>query len=624
VDIITIDFETYYDKQFSLSKITTEEYVRSPQFEVIGVSIKVNDGEAVWLSGTFNVLKTYMHKNYDWENSAVLAHNAMFDGAILSWLFDIHPKLWIDTLCMARALHGVEVSGSLKRVAEMYEIGEKGDEVVNALGKRLADFSEGELSRYGDYCINDVELTHKLFSIFMDMGFPKLEIRVINMTLRMFIDPTLRLDFGRLEEHIDLLKEAKDTLLQECGIEKEELMSNNKFADALRKLEVDPPMKTSLRTGKEAYAFAKSDEGFKALQEHEDPKVQALVAARIGLKSTLEETRTERFIGIGTRGALPVPIKYYAAHTGRWGGMDKVNLQNLPSRGDNAKVLKSCITAPEGYTLVESDSAQIEARVLAWLAGQTDLVQAFERGEDVYKKMASSIYGKKEGLVSADERFIGKTTILGAGYGMGAVRFREQLKTFGVDVSEEECRRIIRVYRETSGSITALWREAQNALISMYQGENVPLGRGKVLRLQHGENAIRLPSGLLMRYDDLEAEEGDKGLQFSYKTRRGRVNIYGGKVIENVCQGIARCVMAEQMLRISKRYRVLLTVHDSVICCVKDSEVDEAASYVAECMQYVPQWAEGLPVRGDVEVGKDYGNCKAWIPPQNLLGRSVA
>ena len=229
MDIITIDFETYYDKQFSLSKITTEEYVRSPQFEVIGVSIKVNDGEAVWLSGAFNVLKTYMHKNYDWENSAVLAHNAMFDGAILSWLFDIHPKLWIDTLCMARALHGVEVSGSLKRVAEMYEIGEKGDEVVNALGKRLADFSEGELSRYGDYCINDVELTHKLFSIFMDMGFPKLEIRVINMTLRMFIDPTLRLDFGRLEEHIDLLKEAKDTLLQECGIEKEELMSNNKF-----------------------------------------------------------------------------------------------------------------------------------------------------------------------------------------------------------------------------------------------------------------------------------------------------------------------------------------------------------------------------------------------------------
>ena len=624
MDIITLDFETYYDKQFSLSKLTTEEYIRSPEFEVIGLSVKVNDGETAWLSGGFNELKTYMQDNYDWENSAVLAHNTMFDGAILSWVFDIHPKLWLDTLCMARALHGVEVSGSLKRVAEMYQIGEKGDEVVNALGKRLADFSEVELSRYGDYCINDVELTHKLFNIFMRKGFPKNELRVVDMTLRMFIDPMLELDLDRLEEHLDLLQEAKETLLQECGIEKEELMSNNKFADALRKLEVEPPMKISLRTGKEAYAFAKSDEGFKALQEHENPKVQVLVAARIGLKSTLEETRTDRFIGIGTRGTLPVPIKYYAAHTGRWGGSDKVNLQNLPSRGDNAKVLKSCITAPEGYTLVESDSAQIEARVLAWLAGQTDLVQAFERGEDVYKKMASSIYGKKEGLVSADERFIGKTTILGAGYGMGAVRFREQLKTFGVDVSEEECKRIIKVYRETNGSITALWRQAQTALSNMYQGENTVIGKQGVLGVVHQENALRLPSGLLMRYEDLDAKEGEKGLQFSYKTRRGRVNIYGGKVTENVCQGIARCVMAEQMLRISKRYRVLLTVHDSVICCVKDSEVDEAAAYVAECMRYVPKWAEGLPVCGDVEVGKDYGNCKAWIPSQNLLGRSVA
>ena len=322
MDIITLDFETYYDKQFSLSKLTTEEYIRSPEFEVIGLSVKVNDGETAWLSGGFNELKTYMQDNYDWENSAVLAHNTMFDGAILSWVFDIHPKLWLDTLCMARALHGVEVSGSLKRVAEMYQIGEKGDEVVNALGKRLADFSEVELSRYGDYCINDVELTHKLFNIFMRKGFPKNELRVVDMTLRMFIDPMLELDLDRLEEHLDLLQEAKETLLQECGIEKEELMSNNKFADALRKLEVEPPMKISLRTGKEAYAFAKSDEGFKALQEHENPKVQVLVAARIGLKSTLEETRTDRFIGIGTRGTLPVPIKYYAAHTGRWGGSD--------------------------------------------------------------------------------------------------------------------------------------------------------------------------------------------------------------------------------------------------------------------------------------------------------------
>ena len=621
MNIITIDFETYYDKQFSLSKLTTEQYVRSPEFEVIGLSVKVNAGETDWISGPFNAVKEYLHDNYDWENSAVLAHNTMFDGAILSWLFDIHPKLYLDTLCMGRALHGTEVGGSLKYLADMYEIGEKGNEVGNAIGKRRRDFTEDELERYGDYCIQDVELTYQLFEIFLKV-FPKKELKVIDMTLRMFIDPVLELDVGKLEDHLDTLQEQKEHLLAECGIAKEELMSNPKFAKALEALGVVPPMKTSLRTGKEAFAFAKSDEGFKALQEHDDARVQALVAARIGLKSTLEETRTERFIDIGIRGTLPVPIRYYAAHTGRFGGSDKINLQNLPSRGPNAKVLKACICAPKGYTLIEADSAQIEARVLAWLAGQVDLVRAFEKGEDVYKKMAATIYNKKEEDITPAERFIGKTTILGAGYGMGAAKFRDQLKGMGVEVTkidEEECKRIIRVYRSANGGISQLWRDAQNALMGMYQGERYGVGKAGVLKVLPEVNGIRLPSGLIMRYDDLKAEDGEMGVQFSYKTRRGRVNIYGGKVIENVCQGIARCVMTDQMLLISKRYPILLTVHDSVVCCVPDSEVDEAAAYVGECMRHTPDWAQGLPVRGDVETGKTYGECTEWVNPHGHL-----
>ena len=478
MDIITVDFETYYSKKFSLTKLTTEQYVRSPEFEVIGVAVKVNDGDTVWLSGAFDDLKSYLQNNYEWEKSAVLAHNTMFDGAILSWLFDIHPKLYLDTLCMARGLHGVESSASLKNLSEMYGVGEKGTEIVNALDKRREDFSDAELERYGDYCVNDVELTYKLFDIFMTKrGFPRKEIPVIDLTLRMFIEPLLELDTLKLYDHLDALKEQKETLLEECGVAKEELMSNPKFAKGLEELGVIPPMKISSRTGKETFAFAKSDEAFKALQEHENPKVQALVAARIGLKSTLEETRTERFLDIGLRGKLPVPIKYYAAHTGRWGGSDKVNLQNLPSRGPNAKVLKSCICAPEGYTLVESDSAQIEARVLAWLAEQQDLVDAFTNGEDVYKKMAGSIYGKKPEDVTKEERFVGKTTILGAGYGMGAVRFREQLKTFGVEVSEEESSRIISIYRSTNYAIKALWRQANDAISLMYVDNPAEIGK---------------------------------------------------------------------------------------------------------------------------------------------------
>ena len=267
MDIITVDFETYYDKEFSLSKLTTEQYVRSPDFEVIGLGVKVNNEETVWLSGGHNELKTYLHANYDWKNSAVLAHNTLFDGAILSWVFGIQPKLWLDTLCIARALHGVEVGGSLKSLAQMYEVGEKGDEVIHALGKHRDGFSEAELERYGDYCIQDVELSYRLFNIFMgNKKFPKKELKVIDMTLRMFIDPVLELDIDKLAGHLDSLQNQKDRLLEECGIGKDELMSNPKFAKALQALDVIPPTKTSLRTGKETFAFAKSDEGFKALQ----------------------------------------------------------------------------------------------------------------------------------------------------------------------------------------------------------------------------------------------------------------------------------------------------------------------------------------------------------------------
>ena len=622
MDIITVDFETYYSKTFGFKKLTTEQYVRSPDFEVIGVAVKVNDGDTEWLSGGFDDLKTYLQNQYDWTNSAILAHNTLFDGAILNWLFGIRGRVYFDTLSMGRAIHGVDAGGSLKALSDMYGIGQKGDEVLKAEGKRRGDFTEEELAEYGDYCINDVDLTYKLFDIFMKKRkFPIIELKVIDMTLRMFIEPKLELDVTKLDSHLESLKEQKEKLLLESGVELQNLMSNNKFAELLRNAGVEPPTKTSARTGKETYAFAKTDEGFKALQEHEDIEVQTLVGARLGLKSTLEETRTERFLDIATRGKqMPVPIKYYAAHTGRWGGSDKVNLQNLPSRGPNAKVLKSCIRVPEGHTLIQADSAQIEARVLAWLAEQNDLVQAFERGEDVYKIMAASIYKTKVEKVTPEQRFIGKTTILGAGYGMGAVRFREQLKTFGVEVDEKECRRIVGVYRSANSKITKLWRTANTALGCLHGNATLTLGKKGVLKLLPKENAIQLPSGLNMYYAKLKMELDEDGRgQYSYKTRMGYIKIYGGKVTENVCQAIARCVMAEQMLEIQKKYRVLLTVHDSVVCCVPDEQVTEACNYIASCMAFVPKWASGLPVCGDVEIGNNYGECIEWTRKQHGL-----
>ena len=608
MDLITVDFETYYSKDFSLSKMTTEEYIRSPYFQVIGVGVKVNNGGTEWASGTHEQLKEYLDE-FDWDNAMVLAHNTMFDGAILSWIFDIHPRVYADTLCMGRAIHGVEVGGSLKALTERYGIGEKGTEVVNAMGLRLEDFPEDQLDRYGDYCVNDVELTYKLFTI-MGKNFPKQELKLIDLTLRMFIEPVLELDLGLLEMHLEDVKDRKEKLLTQAGVEKEELMSNQKFAELLKEHGVEPPTKISPTTGKETLAFAKSDEDFKALAEHENDTVQALVAARLGTKSTLEETRTQRFIDIAKRGKLPVPVRYYAAHTGRWGGDDKINLQNLPSRGPNAKKLKSSIVAPDGHMIIDADSAQIEARVLAWLAGQDDLVDAFAKGEDVYVKMASKIYGKPEDQIEKQERFVGKTTILGAGYGMGAVKFKDQLKVFGTDMELDEARRVISIYRQANDKISQLWRDAQTMLAHLSRGDAFNFGKDGVLTVVPAATAIRLPSNLLMRYDDLRAEQTDKGYQYDYKTRRGRNYIYGGKVVENVCQAIARCIIGEQMLKISKRYNVVLTVHDSIACCVPEDEVAEAQGYIEQCMRWTPEWAEGLPINCESGVGKSYGECE--------------
>jgi DNA polymerase I-like protein with 3'-5' exonuclease and polymerase domains len=606
--IITLDFETYYDKAFSLTKLTTEEYIRDDRFEVIGVAVAVNNEQPEWFSGTQADTKAFL-KKFDWENALALAHNMQFDGAILNWHFGIKPKGYLDTLCMARAVHGVDAGGSLKALAERYQIGVKGTEVLDALGKRRVEFASDELDAYGRYCRNDVAITYDLFNI-LAKTFPTKELKVIDTTLKMFIQPSLVLDKTMLEEHLENVKNLKAKLLDTAQADIDDLMSSDRFAELLKALGVVPPTKVSARTGKEAWAFAKTDEEFKALLEHTDPRVQALVSARLGNKTTLEETRTQRFIDISSRGLLPVPIKYYAAHTGRWGGDDKINLQNLPSRGNNAGKLKKSIRAPDGYMMIDCDSSQIEARTVAWLAGQDDLVDAFDKGEDVYKIMASAIYGKDVEEISKDERFVGKTTILGAGYGMGAQKFQVQLKTFGVEIEADEANRIIQVYRKTYDKIPELWKQAQKCVEGIVDKKVAPFGAVDAVKFDPIEGGFLLPSGLWQRYDGLERVYDAEGkVQYQYKTRKGAVKIYGGKVVENLCQAIARCVIAEQMLLIGKKYRVVLTVHDAVACLAPTEEVLEAQQYVEECMKTRPAWAQTLPLSCESGVGKSYGEC---------------
>lgn len=631
MEIITLDFETYYSAEYSLTKLTTEEYVRDGRFETIGVAIKHGGMPAMW------VPKPDVEEALaaiDWSNKMVVCQNTAFDGAIMAWRYGINPKVWTDIMGMSRALYPHEKSHSLASQAERAGIGQKGDAVIRALGKRYADFHPVELAEYGEYCINDVDLTYTLFEKYMALGFPLQELKLLDLTLRLFIEPRLVLDGDMLAAHLTDVKERKESLLEQMrdkmleganpdfvhmifsegtdGIKKL-LMSNEKFAEMLRKLGVDPPMKLSPTTGRMTYAFAKTDEAMKTLTDHPDEQVQAIVAARLGHKTTLEETRTERFIGMAHRGLFPVPLRYYGAHSGRWSGQDKVNLQNIPARGVYGGKLKKAIKAPAGNVVIDCDSSQIEARTLAWLAGQYDLVQAFQDKQDVYKIMASRIYGVPTDQVDKTQRQVGKVVILGAGYGVGHVKLRAFLKLqAGVDVSEDEAKSIITAYRQTYNRIPELWDRANKALDALHYGNEMVIDIPGLCKTD--AVGITLPSGLHIQYPGLrrvleERTVGDSRQGWVYTSKALPTKVYGGLVTENICQAIARCVIGEQMLRVQKRYPVVLTVHDAIACIAPIDEANAAQAYVEECMSWRPKWAPDLPLACESGMGESYGDC---------------
>jgi DNA polymerase I-like protein with 3'-5' exonuclease and polymerase domains len=613
---ITLDFETYYSKEFSLSKMTTEAYIRDPQFEVIGFSYKVGNEPAQWVTGSFGEISLALEE-LDIPNSYLICHNMAFDGAILAWRFGITPKYYLDTLSMSRPITGLTVGGSLKALAEKFTDGHKGTEVVNALGKRRGDFDSWDLAKYGDYCNNDVELTWTLYNILKKDNPPK-ELYIQDLMIRMFTDPVLELDRDVLIAHLNSVQDKKAKLMEriDLSIGRDALMSNPQFAEVLKKLGVEPPLKTSLRTNKEAYAFSKTDYEFKALLEHPNTAVQAVVAARLGIKSTLEETRTESFLGISERGALPILLNYWGAHTGRASGGDKMNLQNLPRGG----ALRRSIKVPDGHVLVAVDSAQIEARVVAWLAGQEDLLVDFRNSVDIYSKFASIVYGKPVTKADKVERFVGKTCILGLGYGMGPDKFQGTLKIgqggISVEMDAGEAKQTVTTYRTKYAMIAELWKDAQKALEKMSQGYETTFGIGIELRCT--PEGIHLPNGTMIRYPEL-CKSGDG---YEYKGRYGPVKIYGGKVVENVVQALARIVVFDQMAKIDiemrkndnpsadRRYKVALTVHDEVVCVVPRSAAQWALEFMTTTMSVPPKWCANLPVSCEGDIGNNYADAK--------------
>jgi DNA polymerase bacteriophage-type len=647
--ILVIDFETRWDrKDYTLSKMTTEQYIRDERFKAFGVCMKfLNDEEpAEWVPHDRipDVLKTY-----NWNNTAVLAHNAQFDVAILSWVYGVKPCFVFDSLSMARALRGIEVGNSLAKLADEYGLPPKGNAVHSTDGLlELTPEIEKELA---DYCAHDTYLCEEVFKRLVQ-GYPAKELRLIDMTLKMFTNPVLDLDKEMLSEAIKEERTKRHALLNKLGIEETALASNQQFADVLQSMGVEPPTKVSKTTGRKTLALAKNDALFQALLNSDNEDVALLCEARLAVKSTLERTRAQRFLDIASRGSLPVPLNYYGAHTGRWSASkgSGLNLQNL-KRGS---FLRKAIMAPEGYMLVVCDLAQIEPRVLAWLAGYDAMLDIFRAGGDPYAAFGAQMFGIP-GLSKdshPDLRQSAKSALLGAGYGLGWSAFAAQLltgflgapptryyKTFakqlGADAeyvqkftdwevnlekladiphncTDQELfvhaiatKKIIDKYRDAADSVVQFWGICQNLIHkSLMNGDEVLY---KCVTFKKEE--VVLPSGLSLRYNDLKGEPDDKGrVQWVYGPSSKK--LYGGKLTENIVQAVARCVMTDGMLRIQERYPCVLTVHDEVVCLVPEAEAEDAKTWVLAQMVMEPTYMPGIPLDAEADVAHRYGDAK--------------
>lgn len=329
--IVTIDFESLYTQTYSLRKMSEVEYILSPDFQVILCGIKVGDRPTFVVTGEAEARRALA--DIDWGNTALLAHNTRFDGAILAWRFGIRPRLYLDTLSMARALtHAYTGSSSLMAVAKHLSLAAKGNAVVRAMGMRLEDFSPAQLKEYREYCAHDTELCRTIFDRFMaEYKFPRSELKVIDLALRMFILPQVMLHQQKLACYLDRVRTEKSQAFAQLEyMDRDVFSSNERFAQLLRGQGIDVPMKLSAQTGELTYALAKNDRAFKELCADPDlpPLVQAMLQVRLGEKSTIEETRSATLLKLARQdwrhaltaglhlgpGSMPVPYRYYGAH----------------------------------------------------------------------------------------------------------------------------------------------------------------------------------------------------------------------------------------------------------------------------------------------------------------------
>ena len=618
-DFATIDFETYYDKDYTLKKIQTDAYVLDPRFEIIGVSAKASrDSEPVWFSGKERHVKEFLQDTISWDTTPVCAQFTQFDGFICTQRLGLKPKMWLDTLSMSRMHYPWLVSHSLKHMADYLGIGQKGSQVESYMGYHRDDFTAEELADYGEYCDNDTALTHTIAELLIDRT-PLLELVLIDMTIRMFTEPHLVGDTDRFKAYYDSEIRRKEDLVASSGVDKPQLMSNPQFADLLIGAGVVPPTKQSPTTNRTTWAFARTDEAFTDLLDHPSEEVRRLVEARLGVKSSIAETRALRFVEASKRGAMPVFLSHWGAKTtGRLSGGNKMNWQNLPARG-SAKEIRNCIRAPDGYKVVVGDSSNIELRFAMVTAGQTDAVEQIklydalgdEAESDMYCDFSTKLHGRVITNTEADykERFIGKVAMLSLQYSSAYVTFMSMLRTLaGIIVTENEAKRIVNLYRHTFGELPEIWKYCNDRVLAAIHNKDKLASvdvNGWFLTTQDG---FALPGHVGVVYKNLrKSKEGD----WIYDMGRTNPKIYGGKVFENLCQHGSRHVVMWQTAKIHRKYPVALSVHDEVVCVVPEDDAEDCRDYMGEVLRTAPKWCrDELPLNCEVAIGDSYGEAK--------------
>jgi DNA polymerase len=600
--LITLDFETYFDTKVSLTKLTTMDYVRHEKFKVWGVGIKINDGPTEWYGEDEAELAI---QDINWPEATVVCHNTPFDGYILTRHYGVTPKYYIDTAAMNRGLfpgQSARLKDCAVRAFPDDATMRKGEELADAKG--IYDLDPELEEAIAGYCIQDVDLTYAIYLQLVDR-MPQSEMDIIDMTCRMFCEPKLIVNREALILFRDFQITASEQAIKEAGIDRKVLSSNQQFAQHIQDMGLVPPTKVSPTTGKTIPALGKNDKAFTQMQKMY-PEHQHIWNARKAVKSRINETRAQRFIdATHDDGTISVPLRYYAAHTGRFGGTEKINMQNMPRNSE----LRKALCAPEGQLVFVADLSNIEARMLAWLADEVDLLDQFRAGDDIYSNLATQIYGRPINKNDdPTERFVGKTAVLGLGYGMGATKFQATLEAGAMGppmkFTATEAQNVVNTYRSTYSGVPLLWQKLELKLANTINPAYEEEWHGLVFK----DKKIYLPNGLALHYNDLRYEFG----QLTYDSGRAIEKTWGGRITENVVQALSRIIVTDSMLHIDKDAtldaEVVLTVHDEIVLISQANNPDATMDKLIAHMCTTPDWAKDIPL--DAEGGYDFSYSK--------------